>query len=388
MASEEHADAEVVPVAEVPRTVMPRWAQVTVLAFGAVILSGIESAAAPVVVLFMVSSVIALILNPLVESISTRFRVRRSFAVFLAYLGFFLVIAGIGAVLANPVASQVQTIQREVPQLGSSAGHALDSLQHWFDSNGVRVQIKEQGQTAVGVIQKQLVSSSGDIFSASQTVLKSAAEFSFSLILVFVVSIYMLLYAESIGRIIRARMPRGNGTASDDYPTTVQAAVAGYVRGQLLFSLSMGLSAGVAMWIAGEIGLFPEGKTYAVFFGVFFGLMELIPFIGPVLGALPPVLVALVNDPVDAIWVGLIFIVLQQLEGHVVAPQVFGHSLRINPLLVLFALLLGASLYGVVGALLALPITAVLRETAIYLHRHVELEPWGTSNPPPTKPSG
>jgi predicted PurR-regulated permease PerM len=79
----------------------------------------------------------------------------------------------------------------------------------------------------VGVIQKQLVSSSGDIFSASQTVLKSAAEFSFSLILVFVISIYMLLYAESIGRIIRAWMPRGNGTAADDYPTTVQAAVAG-----------------------------------------------------------------------------------------------------------------------------------------------------------------
>jgi predicted PurR-regulated permease PerM len=168
----------------------------------------------------------------------------------------------------------------------------------------------------------------------------------------------------------------------------VQAAVAGYVRGQLLFSLSMGLSAGLAMWLVGEIGLFPEGKTYAVFFGVFFGLMELIPFIGPVLGAVPPVLVALVNDPVDAIWVSLIFIVLQQLEGHVVAPQVFGHSLRINPLLVLFALLLGASLYGVVGALLALPITAVLRETAIYLHRHVELEPWGTSSPPPAKPSG
>lgn len=388
MAGEEEADTVVAPAAEVPLTVMPRWAQVTVLAVGAVVLSGIASAAAPVVVLFMVSSVIALILNPLVEVISRRARVRRSFAVLLAYMGFFLVMAGIGALLANPVASQVQTIQREVPQLGSSAGHALDSLQHWFDANGVRVRIKQQGQTAVGVIQKQLASSSGDIFSASQTVLASAAEFSFSLILVFVISIYMLLYAETIGRIIRERMPRGDGTAADDYPTTVQAAVAGYVRGQLLFSLSMGLSAGVAMWIAGEAGLFPEGKTYAVFFGVFFGLMELIPFIGPVLGAVPPVLVALVNNPVDAIWVSLIFIVLQQLEGHVVAPQVFGHSLRINPLLVLFALLLGASLYGVVGALLALPITAVVRETAIYLHRHVELEPWGTSVLPPSDPPG
>jgi predicted PurR-regulated permease PerM len=181
-------------------------------------------------------------------------------------------------------------------------------------------------------------------------------------------------------------MPRGDGTPEDDYPTEIQQAVAGYVRGQLLFSLIMGLSAGVAMWIAGVTGLFPEGKTYAVFFGVFYGLMELIPYIGPVLGSIPPVLVALVNHPIDAVWVAVLFIALQQIEGHIVAPQVFGHSLRINPLFVLFALLLGASLYGIVGALIALPIAAVVRETAIYLHRHVELEPWGSSGVAPLPP--
>ena len=74
--------------------------------------------------------------------------------------------------------------------------------------------------------------------------------------------------------------------------------------------------------------------------------MELIPYIGPILGALPPMLVALFNDPITALWVALLFIALQQLEGHVVAPQVFGHTLRINPLLVIFALLLGCSCTG------------------------------------------
>ena len=72
----------------------------------------------------------------------------------------------------------------------------------------------------------------------------------------------------------------------------------------------------------------------------------------------------------------LLFVGLQQLEGHVVAPQIFGHTLRINPLLVIFALLLGLQLYGIVGALIALPILSVLRETVVYLSRHVELEPW------------
>ena len=120
----------------------------------------------------------------------------------------------------------------------------------------------------------------------------------------------------------------------------------------------------------------------AIAFGVFLGLMELIPYIGPVLGALPPVLVALFNDPISALWVALLFVGLQQLEGHVVAPQIFSHSLRINPLLVIFALLVGQQIYGIVGAIVALPTIAVIRETVIYLHRHLELEPWDRTPKP------
>src|SRR5205085_6318265 len=164
----------------------------------------------------------------------------------------------------------------------------------------------------------------------------------------------------------------------DDFPLRVQKAVFGYVRGQFIFGLIMGFSAGFALWIFGLVGIFPTGGRYALFFGVFFGLMELVPFIGPVLGAIPPVIVALFEDPLTAIWVALLFLALQQLEGHVVAPQVFGRALRINPLLVLLALLVGGEVYGIVGALVALPIAAVIRETIVYLREHVVLEPWGT----------
>ncbi len=139
----------------------------------------------------------------------------------------------------------------------------------------------------------------------------------------------------------------------------------------------MGFSAGVALYIFGVLGIFPDGSKYAVAFGVFYAFMELIPYIGPILGAIPPVLVALfTGGPVTALWVVLLFVGLQQLEGHVVAPQVFGHTLRINPLLVIFALLLGLEVHGVIGALVALPILSVLRETAVYLGRHVAFEPW------------
>jgi putative heme transporter len=159
----------------------------------------------------------------------------------------------------------------------------------------------------------------------------------------------------------------------------VQRAVFGYVRGQLMFSVIMGTSAGIALWIMGSLGVFPEGKTYAVVFGAFYGFAELIPYVGPAIGAAPPVLIALFGEnALDALWLTIMFIALQQIEGHIVAPTVFSQALRINPLLVIFALLMGGRLYGIAGAFLALPLAAVVRETVVYAREHMVLEPWGT----------
>jgi hypothetical protein len=129
--------------------------------------------------------------------------------------------------------------------------------------------------------------------------------------------------------------------------------------------------------------LFPAGRSYAVFFGAFYGLMELVPYVGPIVGAVPAVLVALITNPISAIWLVALFVGLQQLEGHVVAPQVFRLSLRINPILVILALLIGFQLYGIVGALLALPVASVIRQTVEYLQRHLVLEKWSTTAPQP-----
>jgi len=131
--------------------------------------------------------------------------------------------------------------------------------------------------------------------------------------------------------------------------------------------------------VFGLLGVFPDGEHYALFFGAFYGLMEFIPYIGPIIGPLPAIVLALVQDPIWAVWLVVLFIALQQLEGHVVAPQVFRISLRINPILIILSLLIGDQIYGIVGSLIALPVIAVLRQTVLYLRRHLVLEPWGTA---------
>ncbi|MDX6719260.1 MAG: hypothetical protein QOJ63_1514 [Solirubrobacteraceae bacterium] len=375
--------------ADTPRTTAPRpaapvvvarWVQLVMLPLGVLALYALAHAAGTVLLLFVVAAVIALILNPLV-SLVERAHLPRTLAVIAVYAVIFTALPLAGFLLSGPIADQATTFANDVPGLVDDAGHALDDVQRFFDDKGIDVQIKGQSASALASLQERVVAGSGEIVATTGALLRTLVELSFYVILVFVLSIYMLIYAPRIGALVRGAMPPGDGTPDDDFPTGVQRAVSGYVRAQLLFSLIMGATAGVALWIFGVLGIFPDGRTYAFAFGLFFGLMELVPYVGPLLGALPAIIVALVQDPLTALWVALLFLALQQLEGHIVAPNVFGRSLRLNPLLVILALLLGGELYGFVGAIVALPIAAVVRETVDYLRRHLVFEPWGTGQP-------
>ena len=366
------------PPASAPRTVVPRWIQLVLLPLGLLAAWALAKAAGKVVLIFVVAAVIALILNPVVAFVQRR-RVPRGLAVLLVYLAFFLTVVGIGFLVANPLANQARVFTNNLPHLTNEANRTLANFQLELNEAGIHVKFIKQGKTALQTFQDKIEGSAGTITSFSAGVLTEAAGAIFDLVLVFVLSVYMLVYGQRIGAIVRRVMPAGAEDPHDDYPRLVQRAVSRYVGGQLLFSVVMGTTAGVALYLFGVLGIFPAGRTYAVAFGAFLGFMELIPYIGPFLGGLPPVLVALFTDPITAVWVALLFLGLQQLEGHVVAPQIFGHTLRLNPLLVIFALLLGEHVYGLVGALVALPLVAILRETIVYLSGHLELEPWERS---------
>lgn len=364
---------------EPPRAVVPRWIQLVVLPLALLALWALAKVAGSVLVLFIVAGLIALILNPAVAFLQRR-RFPRGLAVLAVFVGFFLAVGGIGFAVANPISHQVQRFANNLPSLVDEANKQIASLQEELNEQGIHVHLVKQGKTALQTIQEKVGKSASKLASSSAGLLSEAAGVIFDLVLIFVLSVYMLLYGQQIGRLVRRLLPDGDGSDADDYPHLVQRAVSRYVGGQLLFSIIMGTSTGVALWLFGTVGLFPDGSKYAIAFGVFYGVMELVPYIGPILGAAPPTAVALFTKPIAAVWLVALFVALQQFEGHIVAPQVFGHTLRINPILVIFALLLGLHVDGIVGALIALPILSVLRETVLYLKRHLALEPWDRSS--------
>jgi len=122
--------------------------------------------------------------------------------------------------------------------------------------------------------------------------------------------------------------------------------------------------------------LLPGGQQYALLFGAWVAVTEVIPYLGPWLGAAPPFIYALVVNPISALWVALLFLGIQQIEGHVVVPKVMGNALRLHPLLVIFGLAAGAELYGLAGALTALPLLAVGRAIWEFFADRIDFEPW------------
>jgi predicted PurR-regulated permease PerM len=368
---------------------VPRWVQLVSLPLALLLLWTVAGAVRHVLFLFLVALLIALLLNPIVRGLG-RVWIPRGPAVALVYLAFIAAAALVTLALATVVVQQTRSAAHRVDAYFSvPSGHPphtgaeqdLARFQNWLNDNHLSgVHVQKQGDKflhQVGLKDVQKYTSRALNWAEGAGLV--AVTLLFDVFLVVVVSIYMLLDLQRWSDRIDRRFPPRRG--SPGLIGRMEHAVASYVRGQLLLSLIIGLSTGVGLWILGMIGLMPNGGKYAAAFGAWAGVTELIPYIGPWLGALPAVLYALVQHPISALWVALLFLGIQQLEGHVIVPNVMGRSLRLHPLLVIFGLLAGGEIYGFPGILVALPLLAAGKAVWEFFQERLELEEWVGAHP-------
>jgi len=366
------------------RIEIPRWIQLVGLPLLLLFLWVVAGAARHVVFLFVIAALIAFLLNPLVAVLG-RARIPRGFGVALVYLGFVaIILAGIAA-LGSVVVDQTKSSATKVNDYftvergrrpHTQAYRDVDRFQHWLDTHRLGgIDIQKQGHDLVEQIRKKDVTRyTGDVIDFVEGAAIGTVKFLFSLVLVIVVSIYMLLDMPRLRRAVDRRFPPQRG--SPPLLTRIERSLASYVRGQLLLSLIIGTSAGLGLWVLGTLGWVPGADRYAALFGAWVAVTELIPYLGPWLGAVPPFVYALVVHPISAIWVGVLFLGIHQIEGHIVVPNVMGSALRLHPLLVIFGLLAGGEIYGLPGALVALPLLAAARAIWEFFAERVSLEPW------------
>jgi predicted PurR-regulated permease PerM len=367
-----------------PTIQIPRWIQLVGLPILALIVLLIVGKVFHAVFLFIVAALIALLLEPLVRSLE-RLRIPRGFSIAIVYLSFAAALAAVliavGVLVvdrtqsaANRIDSYLTTESGQPPQTGFERD--VDRFQVWLDTHHLeRIDVKKQGTDfAQNIKGKDVEKYTTDVIDFLRGAAISIFQLIFALVLILVVSIYMLLDMGRLKARVDRRFPPSPGKPG--LIVQMEHAVAGYVRGQVLLSLIIGTSAGVGMWVLGTTGLVPGADKYAVVFGAWVAVTELIPYLGPWLGAIPPIIYALVVHPVSAVWVALLFLGIHQIEGHVVVPNVMGSALRLHPLLVIFGLLAGGELYGLPGILVALPFLAVVRAMWEFFGERVQFEPW------------
>jgi predicted PurR-regulated permease PerM len=367
------------------RIEIPRWVQLVGLPLLLVFLWVVAGALRHVVFLFLVALLIALLLNPLVRGLGKAW-IPRGLAVGIVYLLFAAVVALAVLALATVVVQQTRNASHRVdnyftatsghPQQ-TGAEHDLQRFQHWLDAHHLRrVRVEKQGTkflTSIGT--KDVEKYTTKALNWAEGAGLAVVTLLFSAVLVVVVSIYMLIDMQRLAAAVDRRFPPRPGGVP--LVQSMEQALASYVKGQALLTLIIGGSSGIGLWILGAVGLLHHGGKYALLFGTWAGITELIPYVGPWLGAAPAVLFALVTHPISALWVALMFLGIQQLEGHVIVPKVMGHSLRLHPLLVIFGLLAGGEIYGFPGILVALPLLAAGRAVWAFFSERVEFEDWG-----------
>ena len=383
------------------KMVVPRWIQLVGLPLLLVGLWVVAGAVRHVVFLFLVSALIALLLNPVVRALG-KFWIPRGFAVAIVYLTFAAVVALVGIALATVVVNQTKSASDRVDTYftedngqppRTDAERDVDRLQAWLDTHGFeRVQIRKQAHDFLDNIgTKDVQKYTSKAIDWAEGAGLAVVELLFSTVLIIVVSVYMLLDMPKLARAVDKRFPPRPGT--QPLVPRIETALVSYVKGQLLLSAIIGTSAGLGLWLLGLLGWLPGGDKYAVLFGLWVAFTELIPYLGPWLGALPPIIYALAVHPISALWVAALFLFIHQIEGHIVVPNVMGSALRLHPLLVIFGLLAGGEIYGLPGVFVALPLLAAGRAIWEFFSERIELEPWEPGEvpvevevEPPTRP--
>ena len=354
------------------RITIPRWVQLVLIPVAIFLALYFSRSASHAVFVFLISTIVALLLNPVVL-LMKRIKFPRWLAVPVVYLAFVAVVVVAIVFLGPPLLRQFQRLFEAIPSWLDSLNGLLADLENWLASHSIEVNLQINTDDIVDWLQSHGAESIGTLV----TVGWSVVGWFVNLFLTVVVSFYMLIDGKRIFRFI-CRLAPGEQVVKEDYVRGLQTAFSKYVRGQLLLGATIGLACGLVIWIMSwdVVGVWPAGGQYALLFGFWAGVTEVIPYIGPWLGAVPPVIAAFFHSPMAALIVIIAYFVIQQLESHILAPNIVGSSVGVHPLVVIFALLAGAQIGGILGMLASLPLLAMLRHTLTFYDFKLSKAPW------------
>ena len=312
--------------------------------------------------LIYMSALVAIGLAPLVAGMERRLlpgskRLPRWGAILIIYLFFLAILVGMGLLVIPPLVAQAREFWSALPEM-------VQRGQQWLIDRGLLGR-ELSFQDAV----EQAPVGSSDAVGTMVAAVWGFIGGVFGLMTILILAFYLMLDAENLVRAFvrlfsRAERPRVEGVAA-----RVSAKVSGWLGGQLLLAGTIGGTA--------ALGLFLMGVPYFYVLALIAAVGEMIPVVGPLLAAVPAIAVAFTVSPALALGVGAFFFVQQQFENHVLVPKVMERQVGVSAAGVIVGLLVGGTLLGIVGAILAVPTVAILQ--VIFQELTAEASPEDTS---------
>ena len=314
---------------------------------------------APALIPFIMAAIIAFLLHSPVNALERR-GIGRGWAVLLCFAAVLGILTIVGVFLVPPLARQIQSFANEAPKYLAQVQTALQDLQIGFS----RVVVPEWLSNVVDSATKQVGAFAQEIASGAGRMLVAAgtgvATGLFDMFLATVLAFWILKDIPTIQReIVRVAGPRFEDDA-ENLVSTVDHMVGGYLKGQTIASLVTGTLA--------TIGLAIIGVPYALVLGIITFVFNYVPYIGPILAGLIAGVVGLFVSPLTALLAIAIVIVAQNLTDSLVTPRVMSSQVNLHPTFVVFAILVGGTLYGIIGLLLAIPFAATIQGLFIYYY--------------------
>ncbi|GAB2672423.1 AI-2E family transporter [Paenibacillus thermoaerophilus] len=303
---------------------------------------------------FLIAMIISYVLNPVVNMLNDR-KVPRTIAVLLIYAMF---VASVVVVLMNLVPmliAQLRELNEHVPGLTFRAQSLINGVS---DNPLVPEGIRTGFDKALTHVENRLNAAIGDLIQG----IGSTLNVLFVAFIVPFLAFYMMKDFQLIEKTVLAIVPREHRKQTVKLVVDIDEALGNYVRGQILVCLIVGILAYIGYWII--------GMPYALLLASVVALFNIIPYLGPFFGAAPAMLVAATISIKMMLLVAAVNLICQVLEGNVISPQVVGRSLHLHPLVIIFALLVGGELAGIVGMILAVPFFAVIKVIAHHVANH------------------
>lgn len=280
----------------------------------------------------------AVILRILANPLRERFGLPDGLALLASVLFVFGLFALAFTLFGQEVARQAQILQQTLPQ-------AWETLEGRLESRGLLAPLMDWLETLPD-------SSGGGVLSSLSNVLVSVGQVLTDAVLVIVGGIFLAvdpdLYRRGTIKMVPQSARANLGQALNDCWTALRL----WLLGRLATMVAVGLLTGIGLWVI--------GMPAALTLGLLAGFLDFVPFVGPVVAAVPAVLLALAIDPVTAVWVIILYLVVQQIEGNVITPLFQKRAVELPPALLLFALVAAGLIFGIAGVLFAEPLTVVI----------------------------